>query len=120
MARKTEFSDLFEIASVMEVAGAFKGKSFSITGHLGAKRDDVVALIESGGGTFDKAPRYGTTYLITNADWNEGSTVREGSSRKLDAARQLGCKVISEGTFYQMIIDHSKKVAAESGGKGGW
>lgn len=107
MARpNSEQANMAVVAEVMEVTGAFKGKSFSITGHLGRPRDEIVKLIEKAGGTFDKEPRWGTTYLITNKDWNKDSTVRAGASRKLLKARSNGVKIISEDLFYQMLIEN--------------
>jgi len=104
MAKQNEFSNLWDVAEVMEVTGAFKGKSFSITGHLGRPRDAIVKIIEQAGGVFHKTPEWGTTYLITNREWNAGSTVREGTSRKLLKAQRNGTKIISEKQFCEMLI----------------
>ena len=102
MARKNERTDLVTVAEVME-AGAddlpLRGKSFSITGHLSKPRDAIVALIEQAGGTFHKAPAWGTTYLITNADWSGD----QKSSKKLEKARASGVKLINEQTFLDML-----------------
>lgn len=106
MARKNERTNAIVVAEVME-AGAdsrhLKGKSFSITGHLAKKREDVVALIEQAGGRFDKTPSFGTTYLITNADWT-ATTVSPGSSRKFEAAKRNGTKIISEQQFLDLLM----------------
>lgn len=95
------------VAEVME-AGVdglvLKGKSFSITGHLSQPRDRIVSLITNAGGTFHKEPVWGTTYLITNADWSNGSTVAPGTSRKLMKARNNGTKIISEAVFLAMLV----------------
>ncbi len=106
MARKNERTNAIVVAEVME-AGAetkpLKGKSFSITGHLAKRREDIVALIEQAGGRFDKTPNFHTTYLISNLDWS-ATTVSPGTSRKLEAARQNGTKVISEAVFLEMLM----------------
>lgn len=104
MARKnSEEAAIATVAQVLEVTGALKGLSFSITGHLGLPRDEVVKIIETAGGEFHKAPTWNTKYLVTNNDWNAGSTVKAGTSRKLEAARRNGTKVITERELYDMI-----------------
>ncbi len=102
MARVNEMTDMATIVEIMEVSGALKGKSFSITGHLGRKREDIVKIIEMAGGTFHKEPGFGTAYLITNADWT-ARTARPGASKKFDKARRNGTKIISEAQFYELI-----------------
>jgi BRCT domain type II-containing protein len=101
--RKNELTKTIVVAEVME-AGAdskpLKGKSFSISGHLGKKREDVVALIVQAGGRFDKTPAWGTTYLITNADWSGDRS----SSRKFEAAKRNGTRIISEVQFLEMLM----------------
>lgn len=109
MARKgSEGEAVATVLDVMEIDGVLKGKSFSITGHLGLPRDQVVAIVERAGGTFHKAPTWGTTYLITNKDWNEGSTVASGTSRKLEAARRNGVKILTEAQLYDLIVKLSE------------
>lgn len=104
MARlKSEMADMAVVAEIMEVTNAFKGKRFSITGHLGRPRNEIAALIEKAGGVFEKEPRWGTTYLITNQDWS-AETVVSGASRKLLKAKQNGVKILSEKAFYDMLI----------------
>jgi NAD-dependent DNA ligase len=106
MARKgSEGEAVGTVLDVMEITGVLRGKSFSITGHLGLPRDQVVAIIERAGGTFHKTPTYGTTYLVTNLDWNEGSTVASGTSRKLIKAREMGIKILSEKQLHDMITE---------------
>ena len=105
MAKQTEFSDLGQVALVMEPSSSLKGKSFSITGHLGMKRDDIIKIIETAGGRFEPRPRYGTSFLICNFEWNKGSTVEAKKSSKLIEAERNRIKIISEAAFYQMVID---------------
>ena len=111
MARKNDHTDLWTVVEVMEVTNAFNGMSFSITGHLGRKRDDIVKIIETAGGRFDKQPDFHTTYLITNRDWT-AATVRKGASKKLLRAQERGTKIISESVFCQMLIDHGETAAS--------
>jgi NAD-dependent DNA ligase len=113
MARQNEKTDMWTVIEVMEVSNALRGKSFSITGHLGRPRPVIVKIIETAGGRFEAEPRRGVTYLITNRDWNKGSTVEAKRSNKLIAAERLGIKIISEDEFCQLIIDAGETVADE-------
>lgn len=108
MAKQTDCTDLWQVCLVMEVSNALKGMTFSITGHLGLKRPDIVKIIETAGGKFEERPRFGVTYLITNKDWNANSTVDKGKSSKLLEAERLRIKVISEAAFCQMLIDRGE------------
>jgi len=114
MARINELTDLATVLEVMECGGALKGKVFSITGHLARPRKDIVSIIEQAGGRFEERPRYGVHFLITNKDWNKGSTVTAKASSKLLDAQKNGIKVISETEFYDMIMknDEASKPAA--------
>lgn len=107
MSRINDCTPLADIIEVMEPGNAFRGKRFSITGHLGRPRDQIVHIIELCGGQFDKAPTYGTHYLITNKDWNTGA-INGSKSNKLRKAEQLGCRIISEETFYNMLMANSE------------
>lgn len=110
MARNNDLSSMWQVVEVMEVTDAFRGKSFSITGHLGRKRDDVVKIIETAGGTFHKQPEYHTTYLVTNLDWT-AETVRRGASKKLLRAQEHGTRIISETQFCDLLIAHGETAA---------
>ena len=116
MARQNEHSDLWCVIEVMEVSNALKGKRFSITGHMGRPRDVIVKIIETAGGQFEDRPRRGVHYLITNRDWNRGSTVEAKKSSKLIDAERNGIKIISEDEFCQLIIDNGE-TAADQGVK---
>lgn len=113
MARINEMTDMATIIEVMEVTDAFKGKSFSITGHLGRKREDIVKIIEVAGGTFHKEPAWNTTYLITNSDWT-AKTVKPGASRKFEKAKRNGTRIISEQQFYDMLIAQGETAASRA------
>lgn len=97
-----------DVATILEVMEPepeiLRGKSFSISGHLGKPRAEIIRLIESAGGVFHKSPTWGTTFLISNLDWNKGSTCSFGISRKLEAARRNGTKVITEAQFFSMLM----------------
>ncbi len=112
MARKNELTNAVVVAEIME-AGAdtrhLRGKSFSISGHMSKKREDIVALIERAGGRFDKSPTWNTTYMITNADWS-AATVAPGTSKKLEAARRNGTKVLTEKDFLELLMGEPPKV----------
>jgi BRCT domain type II-containing protein len=109
MARKgSEGEATATVLDVMEITGVLKGKSFSVSGHLGLSRNQVVGIIERAGGVFHKTPTYYTTFLVTNADWNAGSTIASGTSRKLEAAKRNGTKIISEAALYDMITKLSE------------
>jgi NAD-dependent DNA ligase len=103
MARVNEFTDLATVVEIMEVENSLKGKSFSITGHLGRPRHEIVKIIESAGGRFDKSPGWGTRYLITNQDWTKG-TINGSKSNKLRKAEREGVKIITEAQFYDMLM----------------
>lgn len=80
-----------------------RGKSFSITGHLSKPRNAIIALIEQAGGTYNKEPAWGTTFLITNEDWSGEQT----SSKKLIRARANGTRLLSEAKFLEMVTSGS-------------
>jgi BRCT domain type II-containing protein len=111
MAKKNELTDMWAIVQVMEVSNALKGKVFSITGHLGLKRPEIVQIIETAGGRFEERPRWGVNFLITNSDWNKGSTVDPKKSSKYIDAERNRIKIISEDQFCQMVIDGGETMA---------
>ena len=98
MARVNEFSDLAEVLLVMEPEKKLKGIGFSITGHLGRPRKDIIKIIEMAGGHFEKTVNWGVRYLITNEDWTSQS-----ESIKFRKAQSTGVKIISEADFYALI-----------------
>ncbi|NLC67627.1 MAG: NAD-dependent DNA ligase LigA [Clostridiaceae bacterium] len=74
--------------------GRFEGLVFVLTGTLSRyTRSEAAAIIQSFGGKTSESVSRKTDYVL--AGENPGS--------KLDKARQLGIKVISEGEFIQMI-----------------
>jgi BRCT domain type II-containing protein len=111
MAKNNESTPLWQIVSVMEVTNALKGKSFSITGHMGLPRAEIVKIIETAGGVFEERPRFGTYGLITNKQWNAGSTVDPKKSSKLIEAERNRIRIFSEAEFCQLIIDGGETMA---------
>jgi len=104
------------VLDVMEVSDALKGKSFSITGHLGRPRPEIVEIITRAGGRFEERPKnlWGKdAYLVTNADWTKNS-IKGKVSSKFDEARRNGIKIISEDELYKMIIDNDPNMKDEA------
>ena len=102
MARNNDNTKVLIVAEVMEAGvdtQVLRGKSFSITGHLGLPRDKIVEMIQAAGGRYDKTPAWGTTYLITNLDWSG----ERNSSKKLVAAHRNGIKILKEADFLKML-----------------
>jgi NAD-dependent DNA ligase len=100
--RVNEFTNLADIAQVMEIQGVLTGKRICITGHLGRPRIEIIRIIEMAGGEFHDTIRPTTSYLLTNSDWNAGSTAGKVSS-KFARARKNGVKIIDEKQFYDML-----------------
>lgn len=116
MAKKNERSDLWAVVQVMEPGRCLRGKTFSITGHLGLARPEIVRIIQSCGGRFEETPRYGiVTHLVTNKEWNRGTTAEPQASLKLMKALENGIKVISEDELVDMIVkgDAAMRAAEE-------
>lgn len=114
MARpKSEQANTAAVLEVMEVTGALKGKTFSITGHLGLPRPKVVQIIQQAGGHFEERPRWGVNYLVTNRDWNANSTKGKVSS-KYEEARRMGIKIITEDELYALIVDNDPSAVKET------
>ena len=114
MARENENTNILNVMMVNEdTSTALRGKRVSFTGKLGMTRDEMVKFIAAHGGTFDEAPRWGTTYLVTNRDWNKGSTVTPTKSNKLIKAESLGVKIISEKELIDLVSAYQAREAAE-------
>lgn len=114
MARlKSDQANTWAVIDVMDVTGALKGKTVSFTGHLGLPRDQIIAIIEKAGGTFVDRPRYGTTWLITNADWTKGTVKGKVSSKYTDAVNNF-VQIISEQKFIDYICEHGESGPTES------
>lgn len=96
----------------MEVSGGLEGKSFSITGHLGRPRDEIVKIIRQCKGRFEERPvslPWGkNSFLVTNADWTKNS-INGKVSAKFQEAKDRGITIISEDDLYKMIIAAAPK-----------
>ncbi len=81
-------------ATASEAAGALAGKSLVVTGALTRyTRDEIQALIAQHGGRAASSISKSTDYLVAG----------EKAGSKLDKARQLGVKVLSEAEFEELI-----------------
>ena len=104
MAKETEQTAILNVMALNEdTSEALRGKRVSFTGHLGMTRAEMVKFIQDHGGVYDERPKWGTTYLVTNRDWNKGSTVTAKKSSKLIEAEKLGVKVISEKELVEIV-----------------
>ena len=102
MARQNEKTDLIDLIEVMEVEGKPLARMrICISGHLGKTRNEIVKLIEDGGGQFHSSIKYNTTHLLTNADWTKNSV--DGVSSKFVKAKQYGVKILSEEQFLKLL-----------------
>lgn len=105
MAKENDNSNLAKTLEVLEpIPTKYTiGKSIAFTGHLSLTRERYQQLCEQAGMRFEKAVRYGLTYLCTNRDWNSGSTAEPGKSNKLRKAEEMGVKVISEQKLLDLL-----------------
>lgn len=103
MARKNELTEVKQMIDIMSNGHSLKGKTVSVTGHLGVTRSDFIFFVERHGGYFEKTPSYGAI-LVTNQDWT-AKTVDANASLKLLRAKDQGCKIMTESQFYAMIAE---------------
>lgn len=106
MARINEFTPLKDVIEVMVESNPLRGKVFCITGHLGRVRSEIEEIIRHCGGTVTDRVAFGTTHLLTNADWNKGALGEGGKgkvSSKFAKAKQYNVAIINEAQFYEMI-----------------
>jgi DNA ligase (NAD+) len=84
----------FEYSSTRPKGGPLKGLTFVITGTLPAlSREDARKLIETAGGKVASAVSRKTSYVVAGED----------AGSKLDKARELGIRVISQDELVDML-----------------
>ena len=88
LAKFRKFGVWPEVVKQHGSSGSLEGKKFAITGSLeGASREEMAEKIRAKGGVFQSSVGIDTDYLVVGA--NVGSS-------KLEKAKKLGTKVISE------------------------
>ena len=90
-----ELAKIFTFA-VIEKAGndILKGKTFTITGKLSKKRDDIIKDIENAGGKVASSVSGKTNYLVCN---------KPEDTTKYHKAEQLGIPIITEDQLMDMM-----------------
>ena len=81
-------------------SGSLNGKKVCFTGSMNTPRAKLQKMVEDAGGIVDKSVGKGTVYLVTE---DENST-----SSKIQAARRLGIKILSESDFMSLV--HKKSI----------
>jgi DNA ligase (NAD+) len=90
-----------------KIGGVFAGKTFVLTGALPTlSRDAASALIREAGGNVSSSVSKGTDFVLAG----------ESAGSKLDKARKLGVKVISETEFSKMLGTQSEKKSEDGQG----
>ncbi len=88
-------------------AGAFEGKSIVFTGTLpGLSRDEASKLVRSAGGSVTSSVSKNTDYVLAG----------ESAGSKLDKARELGVRILSEGEFLELLGNKGKAKPAPKQG----
>lgn len=77
------------------IKGNLTGKSFCFTGAMKHKREDLVELVKSTGGTVKTSVGKGLSYLVMSNP--------ESGSAKAQAARKNGTSCISEADFLKLV-----------------
>lgn len=114
MAKQNESSDILTVMAINEdTSSALRGKRVCFTGHMGMTRDEMSKFIEAHGGQVHDGIKGNTNLLVTNRDWNKGSTITEKKSSKLIKAEQQGVKIISEKELVDMVFEFQAREAAE-------
>ncbi len=93
-ARMFSFGVQVESEEVNKRGRSFEGLTFVLTGTLpGMKRDEAKARIEDEGGKISSSVSKKTDYVLAGED----------AGSKLDKAKELGVKIISEEEFLRMF-----------------
>jgi len=81
------------VAAREDVKGVFVGLTFVITGTLSKPRDEYEALIEQNGGRSAGSVSKKTSYVLAGSE----------AGSKLEKARELGVKIITESEFMKLV-----------------
>jgi DNA ligase (NAD+) len=91
---KTEIS----VSGVRSQTGLLAGKTFVLTGTLPTlSRDEASALIREAGGNVTGSVSKNTDFLLAG----------EEAGSKLDKAKELGVKILTEKDFLELLGSHS-------------
>ena len=98
-ANKTSLANLLDKGIVVSEAedvsnGKFADSVFVLTGTLSKPRQEFEAIIERNGGQTSSSVSKKTTYVLAG----------ENAGSKLDKAKTLGVKIISEEEFLNMLV----------------
>lgn len=83
-----------EVESSSKSNSNFTGKTFVLTGTLSKPRNEIELLIENMGGKTSGSVSSKTDFVLAG----------ENAGSKLDKAKELGIKIISEEEFYNLFI----------------
>ncbi|MFV8459447.1 NAD-dependent DNA ligase LigA [Mycoplasma sp. CR] len=83
-----------------EFTGLLKDLSFVVTGKMAVSREEMWEIIEHNSGTVHKSVSGKTNYLVC------GENVGEA---KIEKAKKLGTKIISESEFFALIDEKAAK-----------
>lgn len=120
MAKQNESTDILNVMAVNEdTSTALRGKRVCFTGHMGMTRDEMSKFIEAHGGQVHDGIKGNTNLLVTNRDWNKGSTITEKKSSKLIKAEQQRIQIVSEKELVDMVFKFQEREAAEKRAKTG-
>lgn len=105
MAKQNDSTDILNVMAVNEdTSTALRGKRVCFTGHMGMTRDEMMKFIVAHGGQVHDGVKGNTNLLVTNRDWNKGSTITEKKSSKLIKAEQQRIKIVSEKELLDMVF----------------
>jgi NAD-dependent DNA ligase len=104
MAKNNESTAILNVMALNEdTSEALRGKRVCFTGHMGMTRAEMTKFIQDHGGEVHDGIKWNTNLLVTNRDWNKGSTITEKKSSKLIKAEQQGVKVVSEKELIEIV-----------------
>ncbi len=105
MAKETESTGILTVMMVDEKDGeSLRGKRIAATGHLGLPRAEIARLIAANGGVFHDSIKWDTSHLVTNRQWNRGSTTTPTKSKKILDAEARGIRIITEAQLVELFF----------------